>query len=310
MKLYRIFPYLFAACLTTATVASCDKDDDPNIHFGGGGIAPQPENPGDGDNGESEFIPTSEITARMETPEVKNDGTTIVVSHSTRSNGKDIVTYSLEFDTNKYHSRWVAFRFDGTTRGKNTDRTDAWNDDPKLPSSCHIGTNTFRGYDRGHLCASADRLYSRKANEQTFYMSNMSPQNGDFNQKYWVTLEGMVQRMGRNSSFADTLYVVKGGTINDDQIRTWVNRPNGKRVAVPKYYYMALLKVKNGVYSSIAYWMEHRSYGRKPASEDEMRKNAVSVNKLEELTGINFFPNLPNQIEEAVENQLIPSNWK
>lgn len=84
-------------------------------------------------------------------------------------------------------------------------------------------------------------------------MSNMSPQLSAFNQGYWVTLEGLVQKLGRNTSFSDTLYVVKGGTVAANQVKTHITRPNGKRVAVPKYYYMALLKVKNGVYSSVAF---------------------------------------------------------
>lgn len=143
-------------------------------------------------------------------------------------------------------------------------------------------------------------------------MTNMSPQLASFNQGYWVTLEGLVQKLGRNKTFSDTLYVVKGGTIKDNQIIDYVTRSNGKRVAIPKYYYMALLKVKNGVYSSIAFWMEHKEYGydkKHKAPLSEIAKNAISVNKLEELTGINFFPNLPDTNEELVESTCDKSAW-
>ena len=66
---------------------------------------------------------------------------------------------------------------------------------------------------------------------------------------------------------------------------------------------MALLKVKNGVYSSIGFWMEHKNYG-KTGKANEMGKHAVSVSALEKLTGINFFHNLPDNVEQRVESNL------
>ena len=73
----------------------------------------------------------------------------------------------------------------------------------------------FRGsaYDRGHLVASADRLYSIPSNEQTFYYSNMSPQINSFNGGIWAHLEKRVQDWGRLSAIRDTLYVEKGGSV-------------------------------------------------------------------------------------------------
>ena len=292
--------YVLAACM-----ASCGGDDNDGFQFG--------ESTGGGTG----VAPSTEITTRMETPQALSNGTTLVLSHTTReTGGREVLTYCLEFDKAKYHSRWVAFRFDGDTRAKNVSRSDEpFSDDPSLPSNLRIGSNGFGfTYNRGHLCASADRLYSRSANAATFYMSNMSPQLGSFNQAYWITLEALVQKLGRNSSFADTLYVVKGGTVKDGQILDWVNRVNGTRVAVPKYYYMALLKVKNGTYSSIAFWMEHKDYGYTydhQAPLSQIATHALTVNDLEQKTGINFFPNLgrTGQKEETVESQLIPSNW-
>lgn len=265
--------------------------------------------------------PPSEITARMETPRTLTDGTTLLLSHSSLENGREVMTYCLEFDKATLHSRWVAFRFDATTRARNVQRTtpDPFADDPDLSSAYQIGSYGFGSpYNRGHLCASADRLYSRQANVNTFYMSNMSPMLGNFNSGYWTTLESLVQSLGRSATFADTLYVVKGGTIANGQTIGTVRRDNNKNVVVPKYYYTALLKVKNGIYSSIGFWIEHKDYGYTYDSQaplSEIKAQAVSINRLEELTGIDFFPNLPDngstasQGEENVEDQLQPANW-
>ena len=108
-------------------------------------------------------------------------------------------------------------------------------------------------------------------------MGNMSPQLSSFNQKYWTGLESLVQDLGRNPSFADTLYVVKGGTLAP--LSSFGYAANGK-MPVPHHYFMALLKVKNGVYSSIGFWVEHKNYGKNGLPR-EMGKHAVSVSALE-----------------------------
>lgn len=290
--------------LTFAGLLHSCGDDNEGIHFGDEGA---------GNTGT--VTPSTNITSRMETPEVLKDGSTQLIAHfSNESNDREVMTYSLEYDKEQLHSRWVAFRFDGDTRARNVSRSDdAFADDPKLPNSLKIGSRSFGGgYDRGHLCASADRLYSGVGNRNTFYMTNMSPQKSSFNQGYWVTLEGKVQKLGRDKNFSDTLYVVKGGTIRNNQIIKRLSRPNGTKTVVPKYYFMALLKIKNGVYSSIAFWMEHKEYGYNygsPAPLSVIKKHAISVNDLEAKTGINFFPNLSNDREEDIEDQFVPGNW-
>lgn len=301
--------FLAVVAAATFTFTSCSEEEHPwdNLNPPGG-------NTGGSTGGSTSNSANTQITSRMETPRVLNDGTTLLISHDVSINGKKVNNYMLEYDITKYHSRWVAFRFDGDTRKQYTGRSDEpFTDDPSLSSTYHIGSRGFgSGYDRGHLCASADRVYNTTANEQTFYMTNMSPQKSSFNQGYWVTLEGLVQQCGRNASFADTLYVVKGGTIKNDQIMNNITRSNGKKVAVPKYYYMALLKVKNNAYSSIGFWMEHKEYGydyKNKAPLSEIAKHAVTINKLEELTGMDFFPNLPDAAEEKIESRCNPSEW-
>lgn len=234
----------------------------------------------------------------------------LFIQHSVKVNSDSVMNYCLEYDTQANHSRWVAFRFDAITRAKNVGRQDNFQDDPDLPSKYWIGSNGFgNGYDRGHLCASADRLYSASANDQTFYMTNMSPQMSRFNQDYWVGFEAKVQDWGRSSSFADTLYVVKGGTIKDGQTLGYRSRSNGNNVVVPKYYFMAILQCKNNAYKAIGFWMEHKDYGIKDPSNDELATKIVSIDELEDKTGIDFFPNLPDAVENSVESTVIKSAW-
>ena len=290
---------LWSVALGLSTALCLTSCDDDQYDFGGVVLGQ-----------ESQAGNASAADARMiEVPALQKGD--VFVTHNLISGNDTVMNYCLAYDTTQYHSRWVAFRFDGSNRDKKTGRSgnDAFQDDPELASKFYIGYNGFgSGYDRGHLCASNDRLISEEANRQTFYMTNMSPQMSQFNQNYWVGYEQYVQNLGRNTSFADTLYVVKGGTIAKDQILGHVWRNNGKQVAVPKYYFMALLKCKSSGYEAIAFWMEHREYSE-TADKSEIARHAISIDELEDLTGINFFHNLPDNAEEEVEKNYTLSSW-
>lgn len=151
-------------------------------------------------------------TGIVELPALRNGANDVFVTHYTTFNGQKVTSFSMEYDKSKKHSRWIAFRFDNQTKQQNVSRSDEpFDADPAIGSQYQRVQADFgkQGYDRGHLCASADRLYSREVNEQTFYYTNMSPQRNKFNTGIWLTLEGQVQSWGRSCTSSDTLYVVK-----------------------------------------------------------------------------------------------------
>ena len=323
-RYFRLILPLF--CTLCLTFTACDKEDNPNINWGGGkeqprpNPQPKPEDPS-GKPDTPTPTPSPQLdtqgradAARLEMPALTGENGELFIVHRVGNpHGRDsIVNYAYAYLPQSFHSRWVAFRFDAQTRPKAVGRKDykikpQYPRDPKLSTAWAIPSDLSfgRGYDHGHLVASADRLFSREANDQTFYMGNMSPQLASFNQKYWTGLETLVQDLGRNPSFADTLYVVKGGALSP--LSSYGYAANGK-MPIPHHYFMALLKVKNGVYSSIGFWMEHKNYG-KIGKANEMGKHAVSVSALEKLTGINFFHNLPDNVEQRVESNLTLSVW-
>jgi len=298
---------VLTVCALPLAFAACSNDDDryempSDVQWRSSGKA-------------AGAIVTTPYDERLEVP-ARKSGNQFAV-HTVAFNGHEVMNYCVEFDPVRMHSRWVAFRFDGDTRPKEVARSDEpFADDPKLPNSMWMGSSAFGWpYSRGHLVASADRLFSREANEQTFYMSNISPQISAFNAPYWAKLEGIVQNRGRNTSFADTLYVVKGGYIDDESdLLGYEMRGNGKQVAVPGHYFMALLRIKGKTYNSIAFWMEHKDYGYDDVSQIpntifQNNHQVFTVDELEQLTGIDFFHNLPDDIEEAVEKEYSAGLW-
>lgn len=249
----------------------------------------------------------------------------VYADHYVTMDGVQILNYALEWDNTKRHANWVAFTFDTTTSADNVKRTDAWSVDPKLPAKMQVQESDHKndGFDKGHLCASEDRVYLKEANEQTFYYSNMSPQLNDFNGGFWGKLEARVQTWGRSTAEGvyDKVYVTKGGTLNKllkNFKGTTVNGgtpttdANGFTIhglACPEYYYMAVLSQKDDVFHAIAFLVPHKEGMTRNPSSDELKEYVVSVDKLEEETGIDFFCNLPDVLENEVEAAYNLNDW-
>ena len=250
----------------------------------------------------------------------------VYADHYVTMDGVQILNYALEWDNPKRHANWVAFTFDTTTSADNVKRTDAWSVDPKLPAEMQVQESDHKndGFDKGHLCASEDRVYLKEANEQTFYYSNMSPQLNDFNGGFWGKLEARVQTWGRSTAEGvyDKVYVTKGGTLNKllkNFKGTTVNGgtpttdANGFTIhglACPEYYYMAVLSQKDDVFHAIAFLVPHKEGMTRNPSSDELKEYVVSVDKLEEETGIDFFCNLPDVLENEVEAAYNLNDWE
>lgn len=256
------------------------------------------------------------------------DPENIYVEHTVTFNEQEILNYAYEWVDSKKHAAWVAFTFDSETSQKNVNRTDEWNADPDLPDGMSPQESNHKndGFDKGHLCASEDRVYSREANVQTFYYSNISPQLVSFNQGFWVTFEKTIQNWARSGDY-DKLYVTKGGTLNhllvnftgtqkgqDGQTPTTdANGLTKHGLACPQYYFIAVLAEKGGDYQAIGFLAEHRDdYGytnNNQAPISVVKEHALSIDELEEQTGLDFFCNLPDDIENQLESSYTESDW-
>lgn len=251
----------------------------------------------------------------------------IYVEHTVTYEGAEMLNYALEWVESKRHSAWVAYSFDAQTAEKNVTRTDAWATDPQLPGlSPEESDHKSDGFDKGHLCASDDRAYCTEANEQTFYYSNMSPQINSFNGGYWVTFEQLVIDWARSGEY-DKMYIAKGGTV--DRLLTsftgQVNSADGRLpqtdaqgftrhgLACPQYYFIAVLAQRGNNYQALGFWVEHKEYSQysnsHPAPVSVTLDSAVSIDQLEEETGLDFFCNLPDAIESEVESQYNAADW-
>ena len=240
-----------------------------------------------------------------------------------------VQNFALEYVADMKHAAWVAFSFDAVTSLDVIKRTNKWEqDDPNIDNEVEVTEAMHKsdGYDKGHLVASEDRVYCKEANEQTFYYANISPQIGSLNQKYWAELEKQVQTWGRSTQQQeyDKVYVAKGGTLSKllTNFTGTVKANDGKYpttdaegmtvhgLPVPAYYFMAVLAEKDGKYQAIGFLIPHSELlPQKPTAAD-FQVYAMSIDKLQQKTGIDFFCNLPDVVEDVVEASYDKEAWK
>ncbi len=243
---------------------------------------------------------------RLEMPHMKGGSYNLIVVHSTAKNG---VNYMLEWDCLKKSQRWSCYTLDKDNSPQNVSRyysdSNQYPQDPDIPSAYTFATDPYwhSGYDHGHICPSYDRLNSREENIQTFYLSNMQPQRNKFNSGIWLKMEQLISKTWNTNQFRDTLYVCKGGTIDkEEQILTRL----GNGLIVPRYFFMAILCKNSQGYKALGFWVEHRNEDR---SNDNIMDYVVSIDELERLTDIDFFCNLPDDLEETTERVVYPVSW-
>ena len=230
----------------------------------------------------------------MELPETRDDDALNIFWHNMTVGTYSGRNYSYYWDYSKLVAHWVAYPLNYGLRSSGS-RSELWGFDPLLPSSRQPNvTGTFRGgWARGHQIPSADRL-SYNANVQTFYGTNMTAQNYDFNGGIWARLEEKVRGWAGKS---DTLYVVTGCMV-DGKV-SWTTDVDGKAVAVPNAYYKAVLSYsksssENGGYRGCAVYLEHTHNPNETVARNH--SSVMSIRELEAKTGVNFFVNLPAAI--------------
>ena len=151
------------------------------------------------------------------------------------------------------------------------------------------------GYDRGHLCPAGDRKFSESAYNQTFYTSNISPQDRQFNAGIWNELEQQVRRWARKYG---RLHIITGGVLAKG-----LDTIGNEHVAVPESYYKVVIR-EEGVDIRVLGFLI-------PNAETDLQPEAflISLDDLEALTGLDFFPELPEQAQQSVESTVDSRPW-
>ena len=229
--------------------------------------------------------------------------------------------YTIAYNTSKYATYWVAYNLKSSHMGS-LERPSSWNydttaDAPATQYQVNVDNtyttyNNGAGHSKGHLIPNASRNGDAEMQKQTFFYPNSVPQiqNG-FNSGIWSSLEGALQSIGKN----EEIFIVTGTAFskvgeNKTISYTSTKSDSGKQVPIPNYFYKVVLKVdkSNSTVTNakaIGFWFENKSY-----SGSSYANYAVSVDQIEEWTGLNFFVNLPDSIEESAESNTSWSTFQ
>lgn len=254
---------------------------------------------------------TSAVPLWIELPETSADDGYDFFSHDMTIGSVNARNWSFYWDYENRVSRWVAYPLCSWNIGSSVSRTDAWGYDPLLPAGkqqnvsggYREGNNGW--YSRGHQIPSADRLTSYAANSTTFYGTNMTPQDNNFNGGVWLSLENSVRSWARR---CDTLYVVTGCVT--DGAKYYALDRSGNRVTVPTGYFKAVLRyAKNSTvgysgYLGCAFYYDHEADRNSTFSKSQ----SMSISDLEKKLGYSLFVNLDAAVGKSAADQIKSEN--
>ncbi len=205
--------------------------------------------------------------------------------------------YTLSYIDEHEDAEWVAYKLEGYMTAGMAKRSNKFTSDPDVPGGSAQPVDYSRsGYDRGHLCPAADMKWSAEATNETFYMSNMSPQEPGFNRGIWKRLEEQVREWAVELK---TVYVVTGPILSDGL--PTIGRVNA--VSVPRSFYKIILHDGEHGRRAVAFLMPNE------ASSLPLTEYLVPIDSIETLTHIDFFPSLSAAESRRLEGRVHISHW-
>jgi endonuclease G, mitochondrial len=204
--------------------------------------------------------------------------------------------YTLSYNEKYEQAEWVAYELKKTFATKSHFQRPFFIEDPAVNSGSADWKNYKKsGYDKGHLCPAGDMSFDKNAYDDTFFTSNISPQLHDFNDGVWNRLE---QKVRYWATKYNDIYVITGGVLEPN-----LEVIGKENVAVPKFYYKVLLDKSDGEYRMIAFLVPATD------SQEPLYSFVTSVDALEKMTGIDFFPKLDDKTENKLEENLDYKAW-
>ena len=231
------------------------------------------------------YSPTNAGIYQLEIPELRP--TEYVITHT---------GYSLSYNEANEQANWVAYELTDEETKSIVKRANKFIVDPKVKTGSANDSDYARsGFDKGHLAPAGDMGWSAKTMTESFYYSNMSPQDPGFNRGIWKRIEELVRSWAIQYK---SVYVVTGPVLTDG-----LQTIGPDKVAVPKYFYKVILDYNTSDIKGIGFIVPNKG------SKEPIQSYAVSIDDVEKITGIDFFPLLPDEQENAIEQNVDINAW-
>ncbi|WP_190809892.1 DNA/RNA non-specific endonuclease [Flagellimonas sp. S3867] len=233
-------------------------------------------------------------------PEIGEVPTPLNIDFLPSSTAGDVIThqhYTLSYSEPHEQAEWVAYQLRRTHLTYDDRRRPYFIEDPKVRTKSADWRNyKGSGYDRGHLCPAGDRRFSEQAYNETFYTSNISPQDREFNAGVWNRLEQQVRSWCKK--YGD-LTVITGGVLENG-----LKEIGEEDVDVPNAFYKIVFRQEGKSIKALCFLIPNNE---SPAA---LKSFLVSIDALEKTTSIDFFENQSDSWQEKVEARVNASGWK
>ena len=233
--------------------------------------------------------PTADATARLEIPVLTVGREQQIIEH---------LGYTVSYNQEWHLPNWVAYELTASEVEGDISRSDKFLPDPQVKGDPVVTKDySGSGYDRGHMAPAGDMRWSEQAMKESFYMTNICPQNHNNNAGDWKDLEELVRDLAHKYK---CIYICCGPIVTDTTLTIGTVR----KIVVPQSFYKVLLRSKpDGTWTSIGFVMPNAA-GNRP-----LMTYMLSVDEVEQLTGIDFFPQLPDSVEEIIEADFTVADW-
>jgi endonuclease G len=221
----------------------------------------------------------------LELPKL-NPGETVNVHHG----------YRFSFDQRSHLVRWVAYSLTpDKVRAKIATRSNKFTADRQVAGSAEPSDYEGSGYDRGHLAPAEDMRWSKESEDDSFYMTNMTPQKPKFNRGLWKKLETRVRKWAGDF---DETYIVSGPVLDGKCLEKIA-----RDICVPERFFKVILARSGATLMSIGFLMP-QNY-----QDTNIADYATSVAQVERVTHLDFFAKLPKSTQQNVESQNDFESW-
>jgi len=205
--------------------------------------------------------------------------------------------FSFVYSSEHRQAYWVAYDLSRNKLLKLAERGDKFVADPKVKGTNFTKDYAKSGFDRGHLAPAADMSYNDTCMLESFYYTNMSPQVPSFNRGIWKSLEELIREW---AMAYDTIQLATGPVLHEGLAKLGSNQ-----LSIPRAYYkVVLLHTKtSGKSQGIGFILENA------ASKLPLSSFACTIDDVEKVTGIDFFPILEDTLELELESTLCLPCW-
>ena len=231
------------------------------------------------------ILTVKSLSAQLEIPKFSED--------------MEIISYrgfTLSYSEEHEQPWWVAYELDINKLSGSIKRSNRFRIDPKVvKGSANLSDYKKSGFDRGHLAPAADMKWSKVAMDDSFLMSNISPQVPGFNRGIWKKLESVVRRWTNDN---EKIYVVTGPVLINKYSTIGSNN-----VSVPNFFYKVIFDNKGPEKKGIGFVLPNEK------STNNLKDFSMNIDSVESITGIDFFHLLVDSFEDSIERSLDLSQW-